>query len=140
MAYADNDYSFMFILNMDWQPTWQLHNARGHVAVSLGAQTQEKARLLDYEIPALDTMAKISHWPVIDKSGHQKGVDRLFREIQNETDLTMSLFTDSMFGTSAEDQLLQTKEASNPRILVIGLFGKTEKLKRLSKRLSLAKL
>jgi hypothetical protein len=139
MAYADNKYSFMFILNKDWQPAWQLHNARGHVAVSLGAQAGEKAKLLDYEISALNTTVGISHYPVIDKGGHAKDVNRLFRELQEAPDgITYSIFTDSMFGASAEEQLQQTKQVTDPSILVIGMFGETEKLKVLSKRLSLA--
>lgn len=142
MSYANNDYSFMFILNFDWQPTWQLHNARGHVAVGLGAGLAKKAVLLDYEIPALDITAKISTWPVVDKAATQHGIDRLYAEIieanKNGAGLIVNLFTDSMFGASAEDQLQQTKDAKEPKILVIGLFGESAYLKTLTKRLKLA--
>ncbi len=142
MPYADNDYSFMFILNFDWRPTWQLHNARGHVAVGLGAEVAERAALLDYEIPALGISARISTWPVVDKAATQHGIDRLYTEAmeanKNDTKLTVNLFTDSMFGASAEEQLQQTKDAKEPKILVIGLFGESAYLKSLTKRLKLA--
>jgi hypothetical protein len=142
MPYADNDYSFMFILNFDWRPTWQLHNARGHVAVGLGAQLAKKAALLDYEISALNITAKIPTWPVVDKAAAQHGIDRLYAEImeakKNGADVTVNLFTDSMFGASAEGQLQQTKDAKEPKILIIGLFGESAYLKTLTKRLKLA--
>lgn len=142
MAYADNQNTFMFILNKNWEPAWQLHNARGHVAVGLGATIGQAANLLGYEIPALEMTAQISHWPVVDKAAKEAEINRLYLELKEANaqgdDFVMNVFTDSMFGTSAEDQLAQTRNAKEPKILVIGLFGKSDVLKQLTKRLKLA--
>lgn len=140
MPYADNGKTFMFICNIEWQPTWQLHNARGHVAIGLGATICKRAELLAYDIPALGATAHISTWPVIDKAANQSEIAKLYAELQSAQydDITVNIFTDSMFGASAQEQLRQTRETASPTILCIGLFGDGSKLKGLTKRLKLA--
>ena len=141
MSYSDNGSSFMFVLNSEWQPAWQIHNARGHVAIGLAAQSHKEANLLTYETPALHANAHISMWPVIDKSATQLQLNKLYEEalkLSKEKQITLNFFTDSMFGASAADQMSQTKEAQSPTILAMGMFGDSKILKTLTKRLKLA--
>lgn len=141
MSYADNSASFVFVLNSDWQPKWQLHNARGHVAIGLAAHLHEETKLLDYKTPAFNASAHISTWPVIDKMATEQQLADLYNEalaLSQANQITLNFFIDSMFGASAEEQLRQTEKAQSPRLLAIGIFGDSKVLRTLTKKLPLA--
>lgn len=138
MSYADNGCTSMFILNNEWQPTWQLHNARGHVALAMGAENNQELKLRTYEVPALNHTTPISTWPVIDKATSEKELHKLYEKLL-DAKLKCYIFTDSMFGSSAQVQMEQTKNATDPKILVLGIFGPTEEIRNLTKHLSLAR-
>lgn len=139
--YADNQKKLAVIMNGKY-PIPQLQNGAFHAVLGLTALVGTTAfELLNYDNDSLGIEAQISRFPNIvlsAKNGNQ--ILKTYEEAKR-LGLACNIFSGSMLGSSAEEQMQQTREATadtlNPMVVV--LFGEQEDLQPLTKKFSLFK-
>ena len=140
MKYADNEYKFVAVLNRKI-PLPILLNALGHMAAGIGATEQQRdaMRFLHYEDANGGSHPNISKYPFIILAAKNGNQIRRFRQDVRGLDLPYTDFTNTMLGTSAADQLQQTRDCQEADLDYFGLctFGAAEQLDSLTKKFSL---
>jgi hypothetical protein len=139
MAYQNNDYKYVAVLNSKVEIE-KLMNALGHMTAGLSSLCNHaEQRFLQY-IDASETLhPAISFYPFIilkSKNGNQI---RTLRNAAIDAGIKYNDFVDTMLGSSAEDQLQNTKNTEEPNLEYFGicLFGKAEELNKITKKFSL---
>jgi hypothetical protein len=142
MLYSDNEHKFVAVLNKKTDLPY-LMNALGHMTAGLLAQCEnlEAMRFLDYRDSENKTLSMVSHYPfivLIAKNGNQI---RTLRKAAEEAGILYNCFADSMLGSSAEEQLGNTRNTKEADLEYFGicLFGASEILNPLTKKFSLFK-
>jgi len=142
--YADNQNKFVVVLNSKREIS-QLMNALGHMTAGLVSRTDSlsEMKFLQYEFQASWTSpACISFYPFIvlkAKNGNQ--LKNLHRAVQ-DAEILHNVFTDTMLGTSATEQMEKTKLTPPEDLTYLGvaLFGSSEQLATLTRKFSLFSL
>lgn len=137
--YADNQQKYVCVLNGK-QPIHTLMNALGHVTLGLaGELTPDERALLDYPNEACGFQARISTFPfIILKAKNSNQLARLKEEL-SAAELSFNVFSNTMIGASADEQVSNTAAASPDNIdyWAVCAFGAADKLDPLTKRFSL---
>jgi hypothetical protein len=139
--YADNQYKFVAVLNPKIEIA-QLMNALGHITAGLIAETKnlEEMQFLKYEFQAdWATSSVLSLYPFIVLKAKNSNQLKTLHHSASETGIAHNVFTDSMLGNSAIDQIEATKN-TNPQDLIyfcVVLFGKSDRLATLTRKFSL---
>lgn len=139
MSYDNNDFKFACVVNRTVALP-RLMNALAHTVAGLaGDLTRETISLLDYENATDGFTARISQWPVIILQAKNSSQLSTLRSAADEKLIAHNVFTSSMIGQSAEDQMAQTMAASGADLeyWVVALFGASEVLNPLTKKFSL---
>lgn len=139
--YQDNSRKFVAILNQK-QPIGLLMNALGHTVA--GFLSKQRAHLdemafLRYQDRDGVIDAHISQSPLIvlkAKNGNQL---RTVRQAAQAAGIPWNVFTDTMLGTSAADQLQKTRNATEAELdyIALYLFGAAADLDPLTRKFSL---
>lgn len=139
--YQDNSNKFVAILNQK-QPMGLLMNALAHTVA--GFLSKQRAHLdemafLPYQDREGVMDARISRYPFIilkAKNGNQL---RTVRQAAQDAGIPWNVFTDTMLGTSADDQLEKTRSAQEAELdyIVLCLFGPAADLDHLTRKFSL---
>jgi hypothetical protein len=141
MFYQDNDHKTIAVINPAISSP-QLMNALGHVTAGLASKLSslDELQLLQYSFQSdLSDPAHISRYPyIILKSKNNNQLKTLHQTI-NEAGIIHNVFTDSMLGASAEEQMSNTKNTpvDDLTYFLIAMFGKAEVLAPLTKKFSL---
>ncbi|MBP2705868.1 DUF2000 domain-containing protein [Microbispora sp. RL4-1S] len=139
--YADNSKKFVAVLNKRF-PVPVLMNALGHLASGLGGIVpSSETEFLEYPCPAGDFVSSISRYPFIVLRSDNGNQLRTLAAAAGEQGLPRNVFTETMLGSSAEDQINATKNASAEELEYIGVlvFGDAEVLQPLTKKFSVFK-
>ncbi len=135
----ENSKRFIAVLNKKVQ-RGKLLNALGHMTAGLASQLgQKETVMLEYQDANDGIHPNISHYPFIVLKADNSNKIRRLREVALERDIPFSDFTSTMtIGTSAE-QIQATKDTKEEDLEYYGicLFGKTEKLREFTGKLSL---
>jgi hypothetical protein len=139
--YADNHRKLVAITNRQYAIP-QRQNAVLHATVGLIKLVGIDAfELLDYDNAELDVRAQISLFPNVGLSA-KNGSQLLATYRQaSEASIACNIFCESMLGTSADEQVRQTREATleTLRPMAVVLFGDAEVLQGLTKKYSVLK-
>lgn len=141
MAYIDNQTKFVCVLNPR-TPLPRAMNALAHAILGLGATIGPQAvEVLDYRLADQVLPTRISRFPVIilqAKNGNQL---RSTFQAAGSAGISVNLFTDTMIGCSADDQIERTGSTrlADADPLVLCLFGTARNVDALTRRFSLFK-
>ncbi|WP_287882232.1 DUF2000 family protein [Aquitalea sp.] len=141
MHYEVTSDKFIIVLNRRHDPA-VLFNACAHLCIGLGSRLGYKSAVLPYPVPAIGVTSMISAYPVIVLEA--KSSTQLFnlllrtREIPS---LVCNMFTTSMLGASAAEQIAHTEAltAQTAEIVAVGLFGEKREIEAVTKKFSLYK-
>lgn len=139
MNYANNSKKFAAVLNCN-VPIPRLLNALAHTTAGLAASLSGSAvEYLAYENAADGFRSSIAEAPFIilkAKNGNQLAT---LRGQAQTVDIPHNTFISAMIGSSAEEQLKQTYDASGDALdyWVVVLFGDAETINPLTKKFSL---
>lgn len=141
--YADNQSKFTAILNAKIE-AHKLMNALGHITAGLVAQCQniEDMQFLKYEFEAgWTTPSLISLYPFIILSAKNNNQLKTLHQVANEAGILHNVFTYSMLGASAAEQMDNTKNSKTDDLTYLGivLFGPADQLAALTRKFSLFK-
>lgn len=140
--YADNEFKVIAVVN-DKIEIPKLMNAVGHTTAGLMAKANNDPNMefLKYEFSAnFAESSLIALSPYIILKAKNNNQLKTLHLAVNEKGILHNVFTDSMLGASAEEQIAQTKNtpADDLTYFCIVLFGKyEEELKPLTKKFSL---
>jgi len=138
--YADNENKFIAVLNKKIQHSTLL-NALGHMAAGISANDAEhdQMQFLQYEDADGGPHPKISKYPFIILSAKNGNQIRTLRSQVREKNLPFTDFTDTMLGSSVQDQLQKTKECPEAELDYYGIcvFGSAGELDPITKKFSL---
>jgi Protein of unknown function (DUF2000) len=143
MLYQDNEFKTITVINPTISSP-QLMNGLGHATAGLVSKlgNLDELQLLKYPFQSDDSdPAHISRYPyIILKSKNNNQLKTLHQTI-NEAGIIHNVFTDSMLGASAEEQMSNTKSTAMDDLtyFLIVMFGKAEVLAPLTKKFSLFK-
>lgn len=140
-GYANNSFKFVAVLNRTCPPA-RLFNALGHTTVGLTAgQEAQKFHLLDYPNKSIGLEAKISEYPYIILECKKSGWLENFYNNAKKENLLVNGFTQTMIGSSADEQISNTAKASAKQIefIVVVVFGEASRIDPLTKKFSLWK-
>lgn len=141
MNYEITSHKFVVILNRT-HALGTLFNACAHICLGLGSELQERAAGLRYPSPLLGLISTISAYPVIilEAKSSTQLVNFLSRTREN-LDVSCNLFTTSMIGRSAVDQIACTAAltAETADIVAVGVFGERSLVEFATKKFSLYK-
>ncbi len=139
--YADNDLKFAAILNAKI-PIPQLMNALGHMTAGLISRATDPSQMnfLQYQFNSDRlTPANISLYPfIILKSKNSNQLKNLHESVK-DIGIIHNVFTNSMLGTSAIEQIENTKNTKSEDLIYFGiaLFGDSQQLAELTRKFSL---
>ncbi|AKU24046.1 DUF2000 domain-containing protein [Massilia sp. MB5] len=141
MAYENTERKFVALVNRK-HPLPVLLNALAHASNGLTAKTAGRDKLLDYPNQASGFAAKISEYPFIileAKNGNQ--IRNLLPQVMADDSLDYNVFTTSMIGASATQQIEATLAAADEQLdfVVLLMFGERGKVEPLAKKFSLLK-
>lgn len=145
MLYEDNHLKFAAILNPKIEMA-KLMNATGHATAGLidKASSIESFQFLKYNFCSdaeWASPASISRYPYIALEAKNNNQLKTLHRAAAEANILHNVFTESMLGASATEQMQQTLTA-NPDDLIyfcIVLFGSSEELAPLTRKFSLFK-
>jgi hypothetical protein len=141
--YSDNEFKFVAVLNKKIEMP-KLLNALGHISVGLTSliENNKEMDFLKYEDADGTTHPAISRFPFIVLSSDNSNKIRTLRNSAIQEGILFNDFVDAMLGSSAINQLQQTKEKKEVDLeyYAIVLFGSADKLNALTKKFSLFKL
>jgi hypothetical protein len=139
--YADNDRKFTAILNSKI-PIPQSMNGLAHMTAGLISRATDPSQMnfLQYQFNSDRlTPANISLYPfIILKSKNSNQLKTLHESVTN-MGILHNVFTGSMLGASAIDQIENTKNTKSEDLIYFGiaLFGDSQKLAELTRKFSL---
>jgi hypothetical protein len=135
--YLDNQKKFTLVLNRRIA-VGPLINAASHLCIGLAGE-MEGMDILDYRAADRPGFARISCHPVIVLSADNSDQLRALYERAQAKSIRVNVFTASMIGRSADEQLAATAAllTGDMEFLAIGLFGPGDRLKELTRRHSL---
>jgi hypothetical protein len=139
MQYADNNFKMVAVLNRKIAVP-QLMNALGHMTAGLIAQCDPgRLSFLRYEDADGSSHPAISRYPFIVLSAKNSNQVRTLREAAIRERMVYNDFAASMLGSSAEQQLHQTKSTKELDLDYFGicLFGEASALNALTRKFSL---
>lgn len=141
--YADNQSKFIAVLNPKVE-TAKLLNCLGHITAGIVGKCQklEDLQFLSYEFAAdWATPSAIGLYPFIILTAKNNNQLKTLHLAANEADILHNVFTDSMLGGSATEQMQNTKTAKIDDLTYFGivLFGTAEELTPLTRKFSLFK-
>jgi hypothetical protein len=141
--YTDNEFKFMAILNSKVEIP-QLLNALGHITAGIVAKSAkiEEMQFLKYEFSAQEIIPSvISRYPFIILSAKNNNQLKTLHQAVNEAGILHNVFTDSMLGISAIEQIDNTKNQPIENLTYFGivLFGEADQLTALTRKFSLFK-
>jgi hypothetical protein len=141
MAYDNNSKKFVAVINRKQAPP-VIMNALAHTALGIAAKVGEDKQVLDYPNEATGFLAKISEYPFIileAKNGSQ--LRGLLGIAMDTPSISYNVFTTSMIGASASDQIQSTKSAGGDELdfVAVVLFGAKEEIEPLTRKFSLFK-
>jgi hypothetical protein len=143
MSYSDNQFKFVAVLNSKIE-TSRLLNCLGHITTGLVAKSQNlnDMQFLKYEFEAdWTTPSLISLYPFIILSAKNNNQLKTLHQAALEAEILHNVFTDSMLGASASEQMQATKNTKTDELTYFGvaLFGAAEQLAALTRKFSLFK-
>ncbi|NBD31405.1 MAG: DUF2000 family protein [Cyanobacteria bacterium] len=137
MLYADNHLKI---------ETPQLMNALGHTTSGLMAKIAEKSEpmeFLEYQYQAeWAEPSSISRYPfIVLKAKNNNQLKTLHQSMSAHPDLVHNVFTDSMLGASADEQLKKTLQTKTEELnyFCLVLFGESEEIEPLTRKFLLFK-
>lgn len=141
--YADNQFKFIALLNSKIE-TPLLMNALGHMTAGLVAKCMnlDDMQFLKYEFEADQTTpSMLSLYPYIVLSAKNNNQLKTLHQSVNEAGILHNVFTDSMLGASAVEQMNNTKRIKTDDLTYFGiaLFGAADQLATLTRKFSLFK-
>lgn len=141
--YADNQHKFVAVVNPKIEIP-KLMNGLGHITAGLMAQAnnQEEMQFLKYEFQAdWTTPSLISLYPYIVLKAKNSNQLRTLHQAANEAGILHNVFTDSMLGASAIEQMTNTKNTHTKDLnyFCVALFGASDRLTTLTRKFSLFK-
>lgn len=140
--YSDNSYKFVAVLNKKIELS-KLMNALGHISVGLTGLITDMAQVdfLQYYDADNTLHPAISRFPFIVLTADNGNKIRTLRNAAIADRIVYNDFTGSMLGSSAEEQLAQTRSTKELELeyYAIVLFGNADKLNPLTKKFSLFK-
>lgn len=141
--YTDNQSKFIAVINPKIEMP-KLMNALGHITAGLVAKCKnpEDMQFLKYEFEADWTTASlISLYPFIILTAKNNNQLKTLHQAANEAGIIHNVFTDSMLGASATEQMQNTKIANTNDLTYfsVALFGSAEQLTTLTRKFSLFK-
>ncbi|RXH24069.1 hypothetical protein XH99_28670 [Bradyrhizobium nanningense] len=141
MNYTDNDKKFVAVLNRRHQLS-RIFNAVCHATAGLSAKIgSDAAHYLDYGNDADSFVASISRYPFIILEAKSSSQLAALQKSAVAARISSNLFVSAMIGRSAEEQIAQTKAATDDALdyVVVVLFGDAKSLNPLTKKFSLYK-
>lgn len=139
--YQDNSMKFVVIVNQK-QPGGLLMNAVAHtVAGLLKKQSKHLDQMEFLSYVANDGVldARISRFPFIILKAKNGNQIRTVRQAAQDADIPCNVFTDTMLGTSADEQLQKTSSTKEALMdyIALCLFGPAAALDPLTRKFSL---
>lgn len=139
--YTDNQHKFVAVVNPKIEIP-KLMNGLGHITAGLMAQAnnQEEMQFLKYEFQAdWTTPSLISLYPYIVLKAKNSNQLRTLHRAANEAGILHNVFTDSMLGASADEQMANTKntDTENLNYFCVALFGASDRLATMTRKFSL---
>lgn len=137
--YANNTKKFTAVLNKR-QPAGAQFNALGHLAMGLvGRIGNECPEFLEYRVPSAGFVSMISTYPVIVLGADNNNQMRRLCAAVVESALPFNIFTTSMVGASAAEQVAATASASSETLEFVGVivFGDAVVIDPMTKRFSI---
>lgn len=138
--YTDNTMKFTVVLNKK-HPVGMRMNALGHLSAGLSRRVADSIDLLEYHSPELGFTSLISRYPVIALSADNNNQLRRLWSAVLESSVAYNVFTTSMIGTSATEQLVATAASTTDDVDFVGvmLFGPADVLDPLTRKFSLVR-
>ena len=139
MLYQDNESKFVVVLNAKIE-IGKLMNTLSHIVAGLVSLSDiNDLRFLKYYDADESLHPAISRFPFIILKSKNSNQIRTLRNSAIEQDILFNDFADTMLGSSAEDQLNNTrnKKEIDMEYFGIALFGQAEQLNILTKKFSL---
>jgi Protein of unknown function (DUF2000) len=141
MLYANNDFKSIAILNAKIERP-QLMNALGHMTAGLISQAKNDDQMSFLQYPFHDdglTPATISLYPFIILQAKNGNQIKTLHESASSKGILHNVFTNTMLGASAIDQMEATKNTKPEDLIYFGvtLFGDSHKLAELTRKFSL---
>ena len=140
--YDNNQYKFVAVLNKKIEVP-KLINAVGHISAGITSLIKDQGEMnfLTYLDGDGGLHPAISEYPFIVLSAKNENQIRTLRKAAIEQEIVYNDFVDTMIGSSADDQLTQTKSKIDKDLdyWAIVLFGRAEELDLLTKKFSLFK-
>ncbi|MCZ8036500.1 MAG: DUF2000 family protein [Novosphingobium sp.] len=138
MLYTDNTYKFTAVLNARI-PAPKLMNALAHATAGLADDLDGDATYLDYPNAADGWSAKISLHPFIILQAKNSSQIASARAAAKEAAIKHNVFVSTMIGSSADDQIARTREATGEGLdyWALVLFGDSKLLQPITKKFSL---
>jgi len=141
MLYQDNDYKTIAVINPAIGVP-QLMNALGHATSGLlsKASASNDLQFLKYAFQEdWSNPSHISRYPYIVLKAKNNNQLKTLHQALNEAEIVHNAFTDSMLGSSADEQMASTQNTSMAELtyFVITMFGKAETLAPLTRKFSL---
>lgn len=143
MQYENNQSKFIAVINPQIEFP-QLMNALGHITAGIMAKANnsDEMEFLKYEFEAnWAEPSAIALYPFIILKAKNNNQLKTLHLTVNEAGILHNVFTDSMLGSSATEQMEQTKNTKTDDLtyFCIVLFGNSETLTPLTKKFSLFK-
>ncbi|NOT50249.1 MAG: DUF2000 domain-containing protein [Chitinophagaceae bacterium] len=142
-TYLDNDHKFIVVLNKKIELP-RLLNALGHMSAGITSLLQERSKEIFFSyVDGSDTIhPAISKFPFIILMADNNKQIRTLRNVIISLRIPYNDFTDTMIGSSHEEQLAQTKKKDEQLLEYYGIiiFDKAEKLKPMTKKFSLFRI
>jgi Protein of unknown function (DUF2000) len=141
MLYQDNDHKIIAVINPNIASP-QLMNALGHATAGLLSKFRnlDDMQLLKYSFQSDESdPSYISRYPYIILKAKNNNQLKALHQTVNDTGIVHNTFTDSMLGSSADDQMLKTKNTNVDDLtyFLIVMFGEADVLTPLTKKFSL---
>ena len=143
MQYENNESKFIAVINPKIELP-KLMNSLGHITAGLIAKTKNitDKKFLEYEFQVdWAEPSFISLYPFIILKAKNNNQIKTLHQAANEERILHNVFTESMLGDSAMEQIEKTKNTQIDNLIYfsIVLFGSTEKLTPLTRKFSLFK-
>lgn len=137
--YENTENKFVAIVNRKHAlPT--LMNALAHAAFGISGTDHSVGRLLDYKNDAMGFCSRIDECPfIILEARHSNHLRALVVTIADHPEIACNVFTTTMIGCSANEQIMSTRSASAEELdfVVVVLYGLRAHVEPLTKRFSL---
>ena len=142
--YEKTDYKFVAVVNSKIEIP-KLMNCLAHITAGLVAKTNdlEMMQFLDYEFQK-DTISSstISPYPFIILKAKNNNQLQTLHQSATVSKIAHNVFTESMLGSSALEQLENTQNSPIEDLTYFGiaLFGSVEKIEALTRKFSIFRL